>query len=88
MERTAATTVAGALMELLAAAPLEAEQAHIWGEGEPSSSPLVTVSARFDGAEGSLSFVPPMLKFSPDQTALGECGGCDFQWPLASCGSL
>ena len=84
MERTAATTVAGALMELLAAAPLEAEQAHIWGEGEPSSSPLVTVSARFDGAEGSLSFVPPMLKFSPDQTALGECGGCDFQWPLAS----
>ena len=44
----------------------------------------MTVSARFDGAEGSLSFVPPMLKFSPDQTALGECGGCDFQWPLAS----
>ena len=36
MERTAATTVAGALMELLAAAPLEAEQAHIWGAGELS----------------------------------------------------
>jgi hypothetical protein len=106
MERVAATTLHSALLELLAASGVTDEDCHLW-TADSSTTPVSTFAACMPDPSGGdatvwgkLQFLPPSLKWIPDQESVAkaaeqsemQCGGCSFwddatqplAWPLSS----
>lgn len=87
MERAAAVSMHGALLELLAASNAEPEHANIWARDNEATPALFSVRAHFNGAPGTLTIKPPMLDFAVDARPPDElrCQMVDVQeWPLES----
>ena len=70
MERAAAVSMHGALLELLAASNAEPEHANIWARDNEATPALFSVRAHFNGAPGTLTIKPPMLDFAVESAEL------------------
>ena len=87
MERAAAVSLHGALLELLTASNSEPEHAHIWARDDEATAVLFSMRAHFEGDPGTLTIKPPMLEFAADALPLDElsCQMADVQdWRLES----